>query len=181
GGSGAYSALNPSARPVFVAEAASGAYSNAPGGSSGHPAALVTGAPTTQTPAPAKRTSTGAIVAATFAALVVLGIGGAVAVKKLTATPVAATGGSTPPVSAPPSVIAAPVTAAPVAAPEPSPTPSAAPSASVEASEPPKPIAKPAAVVPKPPPVVVVRPPVNRPPGKPAEKPAAKPGNDIGF
>ena len=48
---------------------------------------LATGAPTTQTPAPPKRTGTSAIVAAVLAALVVLGIGGAVAVKKLGASP----------------------------------------------------------------------------------------------
>ncbi len=46
---------------------------------------LATGAPTTQTPMPAKRTSIGGIVAAALAAVVVLGIGGGIAYKKLSA------------------------------------------------------------------------------------------------
>jgi serine/threonine-protein kinase len=50
------------------------------------PIALATGAPTTQTPMPGRRTGVGAIVAASIAALVVLGIGGAIALKKLGAS-----------------------------------------------------------------------------------------------
>ena len=79
GGSGAYSALGAGARSAVDTNPTSPTFQSAS-----------TGAPTTQTPAPAtlptaQRTGTGAIVAAAFAALVVLGIGGAIAVKRLSA------------------------------------------------------------------------------------------------
>jgi serine/threonine-protein kinase len=85
GGSGAYSALAAGARSAFGTDPNGRAQSAQAASSS-------TGAPTTQTPAPAlspvvQRTGTGAIIAAAFAALVVLGIGGAVAFKKLSAPP----------------------------------------------------------------------------------------------
>jgi serine/threonine-protein kinase len=85
GGSGAYSALS-GARSAF------GTGPTSPTVQSAQAMGSSTGAPTTQTPTPAtlptvKRTGTGtgAIIAAALAALVVLGIGGAVAVKKLSA------------------------------------------------------------------------------------------------
>ena len=166
GSSGAYSAVGLSARPMFVAEAASGAYSNP-----GHVhATLVTGAPTTQTPTPVKRTGTGAIIAASLTALVVLGIGGAVAVKKLTAPlpPVAATEASPITPVTPSAVPPAPVPETRPAAP--------APSASAELSEPVKPPlkVKPIAAPPRTPP----RPAVSRPSSKPANKAGS---SDIGF
>ena len=160
GGSGAYSALGTGPRPAFVGESGSGSYAR--------PVPLATGAPTTQTPAPMKRTGTSAIVAAAVAAFVVLGIGGAVAVKLLFAQ-------SPSVVAAAPPAPAPVETAAPAVVPEPPPAPltSVAPRASVV---PPSvvPAAKPVAKPPvgRPPPIV------NRP-GKPAEKPAT-PG-DIGF
>ena len=66
GGSGAYSAVGSGPRPAFISGAGSGGHATA------HAPTLVTGAPTTQTPVPAhKRTSTGAIIAATLAAVLV--------------------------------------------------------------------------------------------------------------
>jgi tRNA A-37 threonylcarbamoyl transferase component Bud32 len=177
GGSGAYSALGPSVRPMFASDATSGSYGNAPSGSNAanafgvRPVALATGAPTTQTPSPVKRTSTGAILAACFVALIVLGIGGAVAVKKLAATPAAAA--VTPP---------APVTPVSIPKPEPvalPPAPAAAEPSAIAPAVVPALAAKPVAVPPKVP--LPARPSLNRPPAKPAEKPPAKPGNDIGF
>ncbi|MEO6600439.1 MAG: protein kinase [Polyangiaceae bacterium] len=175
GGSGAYSALGPSVRPMFAAEVSSGGYGNASSPSAGSETfgalatgALVTGAPTTQTPSPAKRTSRGAIIAASLVALIVVGIGGAVAVKMLRATPVAAA--VTPP---PPVIPLAEVQPEPAAPRVPA---TAEPSASAPAVTAPPPVALP----PKPA-TVAARPPGNRPPPKPAEKPASKPGNDMGF
>jgi len=174
GGSGAYSALGPSIRPVFAGDGTSGSQAYASSGANAsdaygaRPVALVTGAPTTQTPTPVKRTSTGAIIAAAFVALVVLGIGGAVAVKKLMGTPAVVAATPSTPVTAVPE--AEPV--APVALVKPEPSASAA---TVEVA----PVAKPVAVTPPKIPATA-HPPVNRPPAKP-DKPAAKPGNDIGF
>ncbi|HEY5372418.1 MAG TPA: hypothetical protein VIK01_01970, partial [Polyangiaceae bacterium] len=111
GGSGAYSALGAGARSAVDTNPTSPTFQMASvTGSS-------TGAPTTQTPAPAtlptaQRAGTGAIVAAVFAALVVLGIGGAIAVKKLSAPaalPVVAT--AAPVVTAAPTVPSAAATA----------------------------------------------------------------------
>jgi len=184
GGSGAHSALG------------RGSYGQAPGGNQAtFPSAfsaaaasnpmllgLPTGAPTTQTPPPAKHTGSGAIAAAVLAALVVVGIGGAVAVKYLTHEPSAAI--TSPPIlpSAPASVVSpesvpqAPVPQAP--APEP-------PSASSLNHEPAPPSAS-ATTLPAAKPPIAARPP-GRPPAlvrpvpKPTEKPSPKPGNDIGF
>jgi hypothetical protein len=99
GGSGAYSALGSGARSAFGTDPNASFQSTQAAGSA-------TGAPTTQTPAPAllpavQRTGTGAIIAAALAALVVLGIGGAVAFKKLSAPPAEALVAPTTPVVAP--------------------------------------------------------------------------------
>lgn len=178
GGSGAYSAVGSGpyrvASDSYNATFPSGGVAAA---ASSHPLpmGLVTGAPTTQTPTPSKRTGPGAIIAATLAALVVLGIGGAVAIKFLSGTPVTAV----PVPDAPPP--------APVAVASADPAPPvvvSAPSASASVAEPAPSAAPPPAVVPptaaKPP----VRPPaVARPVGvaKPVEKPPQKPGADMGF
>ena len=174
-GSGAYSALGTGPRPVFVAEAASGQYGNA------GRVALATGAPTTQTPSPINRTGTGAIIAATLAALVVLGIGGAVLVKKLGGTAaVASPTALTPatPVTAPtPSALAD--TPKVVAEPAPSAVPPVAATASSPATVKPTPAVTP--VVGAHP--VAQRPVANHAVANPpaAAKPAPRPGNDIGF
>jgi serine/threonine protein kinase len=191
GGSGAYSALARSIAPSVASERISGSYSDASrpsNGLGGRPAALVTGAPTTQTPAPLKRGRTSAIVAAAVMALLVLGVGGAVAVKKLSGT----AGGAAMPraVLAPEAVQQAPgpqrspVAPAPLAASVPLIVPAApvvlvqpAPSASAPAVAP-SPVAKPVQAPPKPP--VPARPPLNRPSAK-GTNPIAKPSNDIGF
>ena len=130
GGTGPYGAVGTGPQAAFsTAQGAAQPYGTGP-------IALSTGAPTTQTPAPVKRTGTGAIVAAAFAAVVVLGIGGAVAFKKMSApadSPVAAS----PPTS-PVSLPAPPVETAPVAATGAAPAPLVAPSASaVELKAPP--------------------------------------------
>ncbi len=65
-------------------------YGNGPGAAvqtGPQPIRLATGAPTTQTPMPAKRGSAGAFIAAGLAAVIVLAIGGAVALKKLGDSP----------------------------------------------------------------------------------------------
>jgi eukaryotic-like serine/threonine-protein kinase len=71
---------------------------------------MATGAPTTQTPAPASRKNTGAIIAAAAAAVVVLAIGAAVLVKMLGGPPIAAT-------LAPAETVASPVTPPPATPP----------------------------------------------------------------
>ncbi|HEY1533321.1 MAG TPA: protein kinase, partial [Polyangiaceae bacterium] len=97
GGSGAYSALSSGARSAFGTDPNASFQST-------QAASTATGAPTTQTPAPAllpavQRTGTGAIIAAALAALVVLGIGGAVAFKKLSGPPAEALVAPTTPVA----------------------------------------------------------------------------------
>jgi serine/threonine-protein kinase len=163
GGSGAYSAIS-GARSAF-GTGPNAAVQSAPAGSS-------TGAPTTQTPAPAvaivPRTSMGAIIAATLAAVVVLGIGAAVAVKKLSAAP--------PPTAA---VTSEPTVAAPLPA---QPEPTAAATAS--AAEPPAlasaPVAPVKALAAKAQPAARPAVAVTHPP--PAKPPTAKPNSgDIGF
>ena len=169
-GSGAYSALGTGPRATFVNEATSAAFS------SGRPVVSATGAPTTQTPAPMKRTGKGALVALVLASVVVLGIGGAVGVKLLhaPAAPVAST-----PVVRDPVAHAVPAGQATPTPPPAVPAPSL-PSTAVEAASP-APSAS--AVVAKPLPAKpLARPIVNRPAPKPAEKPAGpKPPGDIGF
>jgi serine/threonine-protein kinase len=169
GGSGAYSAIS-GARSAFGTGPNATVQSPQAGSS--------TGAPTTQTPAPivpaVPRTSLGAIIAATLAAVVVLGIGAAVAVKKLSAAP--------PPVAAVSTELTA---AAPLPAPSPAiPAAPAAPAATASelapalnsaAAAPVK--ALPAKALPAARPVPV---PVTHVPA--AKPPAAKPNNgDIGF
>ncbi len=112
-GSGAYSALGVPARSGFGTDPNVAAQSALAGSS--------TGAPTTQTPAPAlataQRTSAGAIIAATLAAVVVLGIGVAVALKKLNAQPAQVDVATAPVTPVTPPVSAAPASAAPVVPP----------------------------------------------------------------
>jgi len=191
GGSGAYSALGGGS----FRQAADGNQATFPSAVSAAAASnpmllgLPTGAPTTQTPSPVRHTGSGAIAAAVLAALVVLGIGGAVAVKYLTREPSAAT--TSPPIlpSAPASVVSpesapqAPVPPTPV---PPTPVPES-PSASASAlNHEPTPPSASATTPPAAKPPIVARP-AGRPPAfvrpvaKPAEKPLQKPGNDIGF
>ncbi len=149
--------------------------------------ALATGAPTTQTPMPAKRTGTGGIVAAALAAVVVLGIGGAVAYKKMTAhsdvqaAPLA-------PVSAAtlPSVATAPVATAPVAA---APIPATSPELAATNTAPAPSVAAPVPATPTPA-AKGAQKAVPRAPGRAAGKsaptgdkpaPPARHDSDIGF
>ena len=139
---------------------------------------LGTGAPTTQTPIPMKRTGTGAIVAAVLAAVVVLGIAGGVAFKKLNAPTEAAAGVAAP--LAAPTVPAAPsvTVSTPVQAPAvPAVTGSVTTTASASAAPALIPAAKgalkPAARAPAKPPA----PPV----AAPVHSPAAHKDSDIGF
>ncbi len=167
GGSGAY-ALSSGARASFGSDQ-SGGFQTVPAGSS-------TGAPTTKTSSgqtPAPRTSTSAIIAAVLAALVVLGIGGAVVVKKLGAQTPADSAAALKPVTIP----AAPPTASvpnPVVEQPAAPVASAVPPASASAA--------PAAVKPvlAARPAALSKPTVARPPA--AKPPTAKPSSgDIGF
>ena len=163
GGSGAYS-LNSGARAAFGSDQ-SGGFQTVQAGSS-------TGAPTTNTSSghsPVQRTSTGAIVAALLAALVVLGIGGAVLVKKLSAQTPADTAALPKPTATP----AAPAPA-PVTVPSPVPEQPVAPLATAPASA----SAAPVAVKP---PLPAAHPAwVNKPPA--AKPPVSKPpSGDIGF
>ena len=146
-----------------------------------------TGAPTTQTPAPAqapinKPTSAGAIVAATLAAVVVLGIGGAVAFKKLSGSQPAADAVVVQAAPTVPTLTAAPQpTAVATAAPTPAamPLPATANPVPLAASaEPGK--AVPAKALPLAHPVLGMPP---RVAAKPAAPPvgAAKKDSDIGF
>ena len=166
GGSGAY-ALSSGARAAFGSEQ-SGGFQPVQAGAS-------TGAPTTNTSSghsPVQRTSAGAIIAAVLAALVVLGIGGAVVVKKLTAHAPADTA-SLPAATSTPA--APPPATAPTPAPE-QPLATALPVATASAS------ATPAAVKPVSAahPAVFNKPPAAKPPV--AKPPAPKPNNgDIGF
>jgi eukaryotic-like serine/threonine-protein kinase len=168
--SGAYSAVHPYATPL----------------SSHLQAAQVTGAPMTQTPAPtpAKRSNAGALIAAGFAAVLVLGVGGLVLAKVLTKTPATADvaaaalpGVQAPVTAAQPSAPSVPAT--PTASGEVTPPPaSAAPAASTPAA----PSAEPAAALA--PAGAGRRPVASRPAAKPVAKPgtgkpAAKPGAEI--
>jgi eukaryotic-like serine/threonine-protein kinase len=168
GGTGPYGAVGTGPQAQVVTRQTSAA------GTNPSPIALATGAPTTQTPEPVKRTGTGAIVAAVLAALVVLGIGGAVVFKKMSASP------ETQPVAAPSPVAPLPVAPATTAAP-----PAAAPSAPALPS-----VASAAApTVPATPAVKAALKPAPHAPGKPPPPPAKPPGekpashnnSDIGF
>lgn len=164
--SGAYS-LNSGARAAFGAEQ-SGGFETVQAGSS-------TGAPTTKTASgrtPVQRTGTGAIIAAVVATLVVLGIGGAILVKKLSATPATDTAAlpkptlTSTPAAPPPVVVPRTVPEQPVAGLVASSGATAAPVAAVA----PAPALKPAPA----------RPVWNKAPARKA--PTAKPNNsDIGF
>jgi len=171
GGTGPYGALRPEPSTVGRPEIVSANQLS--------PIASSTGAPTSQTAPrldkPAS-TSVGAVVAASLAALVVLGIGGAIAVKKLSA--------SSEPQAATPSSALAPQPAVPSAPPTVTPTASVQPSEpSVSASAPSPSNAQPSALPAakaglKPAPRVAGKP---VPAKGPSEKPAAPHSNDIGF
>jgi serine/threonine-protein kinase len=105
GQSGAYPAIVGSARPTVSDPA------GLPAVSSLQAIALATGAPTTRTPVPAKRTGTGVRLAVALAGLVVIGTAGALAAKALAPPPVLAA--AAPPKAAPPKT--APPNAAPPA------------------------------------------------------------------
>ncbi len=159
-GSGGYAALGSGSRPGFGTD---------PG--------AATGAPTTQTPAPMlapapPRTNVGAIVAATLAAVIVLGIGGALLVKRFSARPAEA--------SLAPTAVAS-TAQGPAAEPAPAvvpPAPAVAASAPPSAAPMPAPAASPPSAAhpaPRPPPRV----PANKPP--PVSPPARKDPSDMGF
>ncbi len=136
---------------------------------------MATGAPTTQTPAPAVAKKTGAIIAAAAAAVVVLAIGGALLLKTRGGDHDAATPGPaatvapapaahapvTPPVE--PTAVQPQATLAPIASTAPSAVPVAKPSHPQAFPPPPHPQLKPAGKPPKP------------------GGPAAPGGADVGF
>jgi serine/threonine-protein kinase len=99
GQSGAYPAIVGTPRPTV------GQALGLPAVSSLQATALSTGAPTTQTPVPGKRTGTGVRLAVALAGLVVLGTAGALGAKALAAPPVLAA--AAPPKAAPPVSLAA--------------------------------------------------------------------------
>jgi serine/threonine protein kinase len=174
GSTGPYSALGSGPQPQYVTGPGAVGVANTA------PIALATGAPTTQTPVPGKRTGTGAIVAASLAALVVLGIGGAVVFKKMSGS------ADTPIAAAQPPTLAAPTPGAPAppvatTTPAPNTEPAANVSPPNAAPEPHSalsaiPVAK---VVPKLPAHPPAKPPALRPAG---EKPVPSHNNsDMGF
>jgi len=130
-------------------------------------------APTTQTSAPAKRSRFGALAAGALAALVCLGLGGALAQRFLPSSPATVAVVASPPVPSAPLVAANPTPAPPatVAAVAPSAAPNADPAL--------VPTTKPAVAK------AASRPLASRPAGKPAgrppQKPSQKPSADIGF
>ncbi|MEI9939617.1 MAG: serine/threonine-protein kinase [Pseudomonadota bacterium] len=157
-GSGSFSATTDGHGVTFPAGIPAAASANV------RPVSWLTGAPTTQTPAPAKRKGSAARAAALLAALLALGIGGAVAARRLAGAPAVKVAVAAPP-STPPVV--------PVLVPAPAPAASTAAAPFATLPPPSKPI-----VVAKPMPV---RSPGNRPVGKPSQKPSQKPSSDIGF
>lgn len=176
-GSGGYSALAAGYRsqPAFGTGggSSSGPYAHA------RPVALATGAPTTQTPSPVKRTGRAAVLAAGLAALVVVGIAAAAALKVLSRT---APSAASAPLS---TASAAPTVPELVAPPLPEPTPKLSPDIS---QSPPRPLAS-AARLPIVPALPVSKPSSRSLPDKPTPKPiesVAKPidkpkARDIGF
>lgn len=157
-----------------------GAVSGATGPGSGlatnlAPIALSTGAPTTQTAVPMKRTAAGAIVAATLAAVVVLAIGGAVAFKKMSARSDAqAVPAPTLSTAALPSAPLHTARAVPAA-----PAPIALGSATSALSAAPLPVAAAAKSAPKAGPLAPAK---HEPPARPATKPVPpRKDSDIGF
>ena len=170
GGSGLYSAVSSgSFRALTDKHGVTFPSGISAGVSSNQSLSLVTGAPTTQTPAPTRRGRSGTLALAGLGVLLSLGIAGAAALRFATGAP---------------AVAAAPALTAPVAlalpAPISSPAP-AAPSASALASEPApsaaSPLATKSAVSAK----LAVRPQLRRPLGRPSARPAQKPSSDIGF
>lgn len=137
---------------------------------------MATGAPTTQTPAPALGGSrnTSAIIAAAAAAVVVLGIGVGVVLKM--AGDKTEASASEPATPAAPPVAPAPTSEPPTAQPAPEP-------ASPESPAPPEASASPAAEPAKPRPQPVSQPvrPSKPVPAKPGPSPAPAPGGDVGF
>jgi len=175
GGTGPYGAVATAPSPQY------GTGSGAAVQTGAQPMRLATGAPTTQTPMPVKRGNAGALIAAGLAAVIVLAIGGAVALKKLgdSSTQVAAA----QPVPTQPAIPVAPAPEKPQA-PAPTLTATGAPTTTVE------PVVSSSAVValPTAPKPAITRPPAAHVPAKPstepvrtADKPAAARPSDIGF
>ena len=161
-GSGSFGALANVHDVTFPSGISAATASNA------RPVSVHTGAPTTQTPAPTKRGGSGTRVVLAVAALLTVGVGGAVATRFFTGSPSVAVAAPTPII--PPAL---PLAAKPAPVPAPSESPAPAPSeSSVSVALPAKP-----AVSAKP----VLRPQANRPAARPAQKPVQKPSNDIGF
>jgi len=166
-GSGPWLALSDSHGLTFPSGSSAAASSNIP-------VSLLTGAPTTKTPAPPRRARSRAlsVAVAALAVLVSVGVGVAVTMKFLTgSSAIAATPAPLPPLAIP---AAAPPAVAPLAATasQTEPAPVAAPPPSLAST--PKVAAKP-----------VVRPQPSRPAGKSAQKsgqkPSQRPNADIGF
>jgi len=175
GGSGPYSALGSGS--FSAASTALTFPSGISAVSSSNPVAvsLVTGAPTTQTAKPSKRSASGARVALGLAALVALGLGGVFALRPSVGSPVVAAAAVPPPTpSAPPAatdparnpppgpgalaIDDAPATAVPTASSSAIPVPLGKP---VTRSQPSRPATKPAQM--------------------PVPHPSQKPSTDIGF
>jgi len=141
--SGPYSAVNSGTTPLSANLQAAGQ----------------TAAPFTQTPTPQAKSNAGAFLAAGFAALLLLGVGGVVVAKVLNRSAATAPGG------APASAAAA---AVPAPAPEPSPEPKPAePPSTATAPPAPPPAASSAAAAPAP---------TARPKARPAARPTSKTG-----
>ncbi len=178
GGSGPYSAVSSDSFQALTDSAGVTFPSGMTGTAAANPMPVSllthTGAPTTQTPAPGKRSNSGALAATALAVLVGLLVGGAVALRFLTGPPALALAAA-PLVPSAPVAVALPAAAPPIPAPVPAsgsaltgePAPAAAlPPATTKAAV----SAKPAR-----------RPQVNRPASKAAQKPSQKPSSDIGF
>ena len=175
GGSGPYSAVGsgsfgalPSPQGATFPSGISAATASNP-----LPVSVLTGAPTTQTPAPTKRKSSGTRAAVALAALAIVAVGGVVAMRFLSGSPAVA-GAAPGPI--PSAALRVAVTAAPTpAVPAPAPVPRASASSSEPVAFAPLP-SKPVAVA-----KTAVRPQAHRPAAKPVQKPSQKPSNDIGF
>ncbi|HEX2674593.1 MAG TPA: serine/threonine-protein kinase [Polyangiaceae bacterium] len=174
-GSGPYSALGSGS---FSASPAGVTFTSGVSTASSLAESLLTGAPTTQTPAPSKRTGSGMRAALGAGALLVAGIAGAVGMRSFAGSPAAAVAVAAPIAvasgAAAPAIAVRPPTPAPAAASAAAPVGNPAPSADVASSARPAALAKPVA------PPQISRP-AARPAPKPAPKPSQKPSNDIGF
>ncbi len=183
GGTGPYGAIPTGQNPQY-GTTPSPQYSTGPGAAvqtGPQPIRLATGAPTTQTPMPVKRSNAGALIAAALAAVIVLAIGGAVVLKKLGDSPSAPAQAAAQPAAVTPvpekAIAAAPTltaTAKSVAAVEPVASAPLVPATTATAAEKAA-VAKPIAARPNP-----AKPPA---PAKTPEKPAPAPAHnsDIGF